>query len=159
MHKYNRSLRKKGNNVSYNMLASQDSEPVSADWYDSALDDAGISADSLAPPDYPEVVQSPTETAPPVNTEVISRPPQVPDVSIPKITKKNTVIPATTKSDDTKSNDTLFNLNSVMVLLFIAGAAFLLMKSLKKSKFGNIESASFFGRRSYNIRDAYSMVR
>ena len=154
MHKYNRSLRKKGNNVSYNMLASQDSEPVSADWYDSALDDAGISADSLAPPDYPEVVQSPTETAPPVNTEVISRPPQVPDVSIPKITKKNTVIPATTKSDDT-----LFNLNSVMVLLFIAGAAFLLMKSLKKSKFGNIESASFFGRRSYNIRDAYSMVR
>ena len=154
MHKYNRSLRKKGNNVSYNMLASQDSEPVSADWYDSALDDTGISADSLAPPDYPEVVQSPTETAPPVNTEVISRPPQVPDVSIPKITKKNTVIPATTKSDDT-----LFNLNSVMVLLFIAGAAFLLMKSLKKSKFGNIESASFFGRRSYNIRDAYSMVR
>lgn len=154
MHKYNRSLRKKGNNVSYNMLASQDSEPVSADWYDSALDDAGISADSLAPPEYPEVVQSPTETAPPVNTEVISRPPQVPDVSIPKITKKNTVIPATTKSDDT-----LFNLNSVMVLLFIAGAAFLLMKSLKKSKFGNIESASFFGRRSYNIRDAYSMVR
>lgn len=154
MHKYNRSLRKKGNNVSYNMLASQDSEPVSADWYDSALDDAGISADSLAPPDYPEVVQSPTETAPPVNTEVISRPPQVPDVSIPKITKKNTAIPATTKSDDT-----LFNLNSVMVLLFIAGAAFLLMKSLKKSKFGNIESASFFGRRSYNIRDAYSMVR
>ena len=154
MHKYNRSLRKKGNNVSYNMLASQDSEPVSADWYDSALDDAGISADSLAPPEYPEVVQSPTETAPPVNTEVISRPPQVPDVSIPKITKKNTAIPATTKSDDT-----LFNLNSVMVLLFIAGAAFLLMKSLKKSKFGNIESASFFGRRSYNIRDAYSMVR
>jgi hypothetical protein len=154
MHKYNRSLRKKGNNVSYNMLASQDSEPVSADWYDSALDDAGISADSLAPPDYPEVVQSPTETAPPVNTEVISRPPQVPDVSIPKVTKKNTAIPATTKSDDT-----LFNLNSVMVLLFIAGAAFLLMKSLKKSKFGNIESASFFGRRSYNIRDAYSMVR
>ena len=154
MHKYNRSLRKKGNNVSYNMLASQDSEPVSADWYDSALDDAGISAESLAPPEYPEVVQSPTETAPPVNTEVISRPPQVPDVSIPKITKKNTVIPATTKSDDT-----LFNLNSVMVLLFIAGAAFLLMKSLKKSKFGNIESASFFGRRSYNIRDAYSMVR
>ena len=154
MHKYNRSLRKKGNNVSYNMLASQDSEPVSADWYDSALDDAGISADSLAPPDYPEVVQSPTETAPPVNTEVISRPPQVPDVSIPKITKKNTSIPVTTKSDDT-----LFNLNSVMVLLFIAGAAFLLMKSLKKSKFGNIESASFFGRRSYNIRDAYSMVR
>tara|TARA_B110000238_G_C16142021_1_gene446836 strand:- start:5358 stop:5822 length:465 start_codon:yes stop_codon:yes gene_type:complete len=154
MHKYNRSLRKKGNNVSYNMLASQDSEPVSADWYDSALDDAGISADSIAPPDYPEVVQSPTETAPPVNTEVISRPPQVPDVSIPKITKKNTAIPAMTKSDDT-----LFNLNSVMVLLFIAGAAFLLMKSLKKSKFGNIESASFFGRRSYNIRDAYSMVR
>ena len=154
MHKYNRSLRKKGNNVSYNMLASQDSEPVSADWYDSALDDTGISADSIAPPDYPEVVQSPTETAPPVNTEVISRAPQVPDVSIPKITKKNTVIPATTKSDDT-----LFNLNSVMVLLFIAGAAFLLMKSLKKSKFGNIESASFFGRRSYNIRDAYSMVR
>ena len=154
MHKYNRSLRKKGNNVSYNMLASQDSEPVSADWYDSALDDAGISADSLAPPEYPEVVQSPTETAPPVNTEVISRPPQVPDVSIPKITKKNTAIPAMTKSDDT-----LFNLNSVMVLLFIAGAAFLLMKSLKKSKFGNIESASFFGRRSYNIRDAYSMVR
>ena len=154
MHKYNRSLRKKGNNVSYNMLASQDSEPVPADWYDSALDDAGISADSIAPPDYPEVVQSPTETAPPVNTEVISRAPQVPDVSIPKITKKNTSIPATTKSDDT-----LFNLNSVMVLLFIAGAAFLLMKSLKKSKFGNIESASFFGRRSYNIRDAYSMVR
>ena len=154
MHKYNRSLRKKGNNVSYNMLASQDSEPISSDWYDSALDGAGISADSLAPPDYPEVVQSPGEIAPPVNTEVISRPPQTPDVSLPNITKKTTAIPAMTKSDDT-----LFNLNSVMVLLFIAGAAFLLMKSLKKSKFGNIESASFFGGRSYNIRNAYSMVR
>lgn len=154
MHKYNRSLRKKGNNVSYNMLASQDSEAVTADWYDSALDDAGISADSLTPPEYPEVVQPPTETTPPVNTEVISRPPEVPNVSIPKITNKTTVIPATTKS-----NDTPFNLNSLMVLLFIAGGAFLLMKTLKKSKFGNIESGSFFGRRSYNIRDAYSMVR
>ena len=154
MHKYIKSNRDKGNTVSYNIANSQKSDVLSDDWYETTISDNNKPSDSLTPPEYPEVVQPREETSPPVNTQVISRPREVPNVSPPKITKKNTAIPETTKS-----NDTLFNLNSVMVLLFIAGAAFLLIKTLKKSKFGNIESASFFGRRSYNIRDAYSMVR
>ena len=128
MHKYIKSNRDKGNTVSYNIANSQMSDVLSDDWYETTLSDNKPS-DSLTLPEYPEVVQPPAETSPPVNTEVISRPREVPNVSPPKITKKNTVVPETTKS-----NDTLFNLNSVMVLLFIAGAAFLLIKTLKKLK-------------------------